>query len=736
MKVNFTRVKRTAGSLAVLALINAYGTGLAFAAEGDAATNAESGKTGPAVDLGTVTVQGRNLLPTYLENIPGGTSIASKEDLEKGSITGIPEALKYQAGVFAPQANGREDGRFSLRGSGLIRGADSWHTGVQFLLDGIPLLSNEGYPFQYADPLFYNYIEVLRGANGFEYGSTVAGGSVNYVPHTGYNSSPFQVRQTSGSWNTSKTQVSSGQVIGDLDYYVSATKYHTDGYRNRSNWDSTRLFTDVGYKITDDLNTRVYFEYGYENFQNASALLLDDALNHPKLNGNLVSPGVYTPLTTNRYDKEYFLIGDKTNYTINDASSVEAGFIYKYFPLLNANASTAANTTQTFYDIHDWTWNINYKRTDKVLGGRENNLKLATIGNYVTDGSGSHIVRTDLPGNPEIGRTNFANSYDLQLIAQDDIEAINNLWVTAGLAATNQSRNINFETPAALKSKSIEQDFFHWLPKLAVRYDFNPKLQVYANYGRTTELSLPHNYPTTGGTPSTYNGINVIGPQTANSFEIGTRGEYGIFRWNLTAYRQYIHDEILNKQTAAATATTPAKFIQQNAVTPTIHQGIEANLDLAVWRADSSAGSWRKGQHGLTLRQALTFNDFYFDGDPVLHNNELPGVPRALYQAGLEYEHPNGFYAGVDTEIASSYEADFANTIHAPDYILWNAKVGYSSPGKGNTWRVFLEGRNLANERYVETITPTQDAAGNYAKANVFTPGVGRSVTIGFEYDY
>ncbi|CAG0990078.1 hypothetical protein MTYP_02236 [Methylophilaceae bacterium] len=750
MKFDFTQFKRTAGSIAVLAFINAQVPGYSFAEEADnkgasapaaqnqaeTAAEPESGVArteGPAIDLGTVTVQGRNLLPTYVDNVPGGTSISSKQELEKGTLTSIPDALKYQAGVYAPSSDGREGARYSMRGSGIIRGANAWHTGIQFLLDGIPLTTAEGYPFQYAEPLFYNYIEVLRGANGFEYGATTAGGSINFVPHSGYNSSPFQVRHTFGSWNTNKTQISTGGVKGPLDYYVSATTYHTDGFRDRSGWDSHRLFANVGAQLTDDLNTRFYFEYGYEDFKNTANLLLKDALKNPKVNGTYnAATGKYTELTTNRYDKLFVLLGNKTSYNIDDDSSIEGGVLLKYFPLINNNDNPAAATTYTRYRIFDVAYSSAYKRQDEVLGGRQNNLKIGVIGNYIFEPSYSDTYGrwTGL----KTQEASFEGSLDTQFIVQNEIEAFDNFWLTTGVAATWQRRYIDIKAPAAASNEDLDQNFFHLLPKLAVRYDINPKFQIYANYGKTTELPLPHNYMRSAG--GVYVGNWDVGPQIANSFEVGTRGEAGISRWNITAYRQVIDDEILQVQLTPATPVLPATSRMANADSDTIHQGIEASLDIALWRSSDGGTPWRSGAHGVTLRQAFTFSDFKFDNSRQFGDNSLPGIPRRFYQAGLNYEHPSGFYAGVDGEYASDYAADFANSIHAPSYTVWGAKLGYVKPGKNNTYRVFVEGRNLGDKRYVTSVTPTFDANGLYDRAAVFAPGVGRNVTFGFEYNY
>jgi hypothetical protein len=85
---------------------------------------------------------------------------------------------------------------------------------------------------------------------------------------------------------------------------------------------------------------------------------------------------------------------------------------------------------------------------------------------------------------------------------------------------------------------------------------------------------------------------------------------------------------------------------------PTVHQGIEAGLD---WRI---APQWR-------LRQTYAFSDFFFDGDKVYGDNDLPVVPPHLYRAELRYDHPAGWfvaptvYSGVTPDMTIAREEIF-----------------------------------------------------------------------------
>lgn len=88
--------------------------------------------------------------------------------------------------------------------------------------DGLPLTGPGGTPYELKDPLWQSRVEVLRGANGFDQGA-LPGGSVNYVTRTGYDAPKLQVRHEAGSRGYGQREISSGQVLGDADYYISLT---------------------------------------------------------------------------------------------------------------------------------------------------------------------------------------------------------------------------------------------------------------------------------------------------------------------------------------------------------------------------------------------------------------------------------------------------------------------------------------------------------------------------------
>jgi iron complex outermembrane receptor protein len=703
----------------------------ALAAAAPAAADAAlAASAAPAADaaaasgaVGEVVVTAvRNRVPT-LKDIAGNSTVITADHIERGRISTVADALKYEPGLLAQSATGTEATRFSMRGSGIIRGATSWGTGIQMMFDGLPLTTPEGSPYEYYEPLANNYIEVYRGANAFDYGPTTQGGAINYVPHTGYDSSPLLARVEGGTFGYNRQQVSSGQVIGPLDYYVSYTHFGTDGFRDGNSSYSERLLGDVGYRLTDKLKTRIYFEWAAQNTRNASSLTLAQIAADPQTN---------TTTSGNRREKGSTVLGDRTTYEIDDTSSLEGGFLYKNYPLRNQGGTAPGN-----WDIKDLALSARYKRQDTLFGDHRSNTEVAWLYADILPNStnrGYNATRS-----VELFEATF-RGYDNTLLVKNDLETIPNLWLTTGLASIWQTRGSTVQSNVTTTPIYAAQNehYYTLAPRVGLRYDFTPHLQVYGNVSRSDEAPIAHQLPVANTvtlaplyqtlvgakTASVENVNNDIKNQTQNTVETGIRGDWSVFHWNAAAYYARIHGEILTVQTQAAVGNQPALTATTNAKGDTVHQGFEGTLDTRLWKSD---------QHQIVLHQSITLQDFHFLNDPVYGHNTLPAVPQRMYQAGLDYNHKSGFYAGVNVEsVLSRYPADFFNTIYTPAYAIWGARIGWQSPDK--KWQVFLEGNNLSDKHYAAVVAPTFNAKG--VDSAVYSPGETRNITIGLSHDF
>lgn len=198
-----------------------------------------------------------------IKSIPGGAAVVDAKEFENTRAVTIKDMLDYTPGVFAQPRYG-EEVRLSIRGSGLSR---TFHLrGIKLLQDGIPINLADGFgDFQDIDPTAFRYVEVYKGANALKYGAASLGGAVNFVTPTGYDAHKLAGKIDGGSFGTIREQLSSGQVVGNSDYYATISNLYSDGYRDHSNQNNTRLSSNVGHKFSDSLETRFYFTYADVN---------------------------------------------------------------------------------------------------------------------------------------------------------------------------------------------------------------------------------------------------------------------------------------------------------------------------------------------------------------------------------------------------------------------------------------------------------------------------------------
>lgn len=292
-----------------------------------------------------------------LERVPGGSSLITSEEIEHGRISNPADILSKEPGVFAQSTSGGEAIRLSIRGSGIQRSPLNYLAGVSVLLDGIPITTSTGVPWELVEPLAANHVEILRGGNAFEYGAKTLGGAIDYVSHTGYDSKPFQGRVEAGSYGYWRGQLSTGGVEGPLDYYLSASGFKRDGYRENSGASSVRFIGNVGYKFTPDLETRFYFRFAHEYFQVPNTLTYAQLQANPRQAAPIAAAsGWYKNIPSSIF------VGNKTKLRLDEESYVELDFAYKRFPQSGAGGPFVR------WEASDVSAALKYVREDDLNG--------------------------------------------------------------------------------------------------------------------------------------------------------------------------------------------------------------------------------------------------------------------------------------------------------------------------------------------------------------------------------
>lgn len=639
-----------------------------------------------------------------LHEIPGASNLVDLEQVGQGRVASNQDVLAYQPGVFA-QSAGNDGIKLSIRGSGINRAPGAHGSGVYTMFDGLPLTGPGGTPYELLEPLWLSRAEVLRGANGFDHGALALGGAINYVTHTGFDAAPLQLRYEVGSRGYAHRQISSGQVLGDLDYYVAITDSEYDGYQQHTEGSSRGIAANVGYRFNPNLETRFYLRYRETENDLAGRLTKDQIKHHPRAANPL-----YLSRDASRPQPGSTWLANKTTFYLDDDSRLEAGLVYHDYPM---DLREGANRLKVAYT--DVSGTLNYLRRD-TLFDRESKT---TVGWRTT----KHLPNTgasEFERVPDTGKRKRDFSYqgsDSVVHIGNELELAPDLWLISGLAIIYTRRESAVTYP--IGGGKVSQHDWDYAPRLGLRYDMRPGLQLYGNLSRSVEPAHP--WSLIWSSPAV-NGLQTqpieMQNQTATTLELGARGDSAIGQWDLAWYYSAVRHELLAVE--IVTGNPAAEF---NA-SPTVHQGVEAGLQSLLWE---------RGDVGkLSLRQSYTFSDFHYRDDDTFGDNRLPGIPIHYYQAELRFDWPSGFHAGLNTQMASKVQVDYANSYPADAYAILGARVGYNAPKQD--WQTWLDLRNLTNQRYAATVTPGYNDNGQDVARS--TPGEGFGVYAGVSYSF
>ncbi|MFJ1336689.1 TonB-dependent receptor family protein [Pseudomonas caricapapayae] len=658
------------------------------------------------LELGKILIEDRQqsemeVAEERLHQVPGASNLIDMQRVEQGRVASNQDVLAYQPGVFA-QSAGNDGIKLSIRGSGINRAPGSHGSGVYTMFDGLPLTGPGGTPYELFEPLWLSRAEVLRGANGFDRGALALGGAIDYITHTGHDAAPLQVRYELGSRGYAKRQVSSGQVLGDLDYYVALTDSEYDGYQEHSSGSSKGIAANVGYRFSPSLETRFYLRYRETENDLAGRLSKEQIKHHPR-----DANPAYLTRDDSRPQPGSTWVGNKTTFYLDDDSRLETGLVYHDYPMDLREGPMRLKVAYT-----DVSGTLNYFRRDTLFGHESKTTVGWRTTKHLPNSGASQFARKDDITGARSRDFSYQGS-DTVVHIGNDLELVPDLWLTSGLAMIYTRRESDVSFP--VDGGKVSQHDWDYAPRLGLRYDINPQLQVYGNLSRSVEP--PHPWSLIWSSTSATQPIEMHN-QTATTLELGARGESSIGRWDLAWYYSDVRHELLAVEIVQG---MPAKEFNAS---PTVHQGIEAGLDSLIWE--------RGGVGRLSLRQAYTFSDFHYRDDDVFGDNRLPGIPMHYYQAELRFDLPSGLYAGINTQMASKVQVDYANSYPADAYALLGATLGYNSPKQD--WQTWIDLRNLTNKRYAATVTPGYNDNGKDIAHS--TPGEGFGVYAGVSYSF
>jgi iron complex outermembrane receptor protein len=650
----------------------------------------------PSTVPGSLTVLTAQQALQQIQQTPGGIALVTADQWRNTSVSNtIKDILGYVPGVFA-QPKWGDDTRLSIRGSGLSR--NSHLRGVQLYMDGIPINTADGYgDFQEIDATAYKYVAVYKGGNALQFGANSLGGAINFVTPTGRDPFPNGVSLDMGAFGYRRLQANTGGVNGPWDGFITASTQSSDGYRDHSDGHSTRVSANIGYKFSPDFETRFYLNANDVRQRIPGTVTKASALNSPTTAApNNLALDQQRNIDTVRLANKTTIRLDDTTIEFG-AFGIDRHLMHPIFQVLDYKY----NDYGGFAKVTD----------DRNIGGYRNVL---IAGVNVINGRIDNNQYVSIAGQKgALASSSVDSSKNTSVYVEDSFYFLPKVAIVGGtqfLYATRDRRD-RFLSDG---DSSGSTEFNLWSPKGGLLWNIDPAWQAYANVSRSAEV--PSFGESAAGTGIPTIPFTSIRPQTATTYEIGTRMKRPDQSWEVTFYRSEIDSELL----CLYSANGNCNVTNANS---TMHQGIEAGAGAAILKGlfDSSPTPDK-----LWLNLSYTLNDFRFVNDPLYGNNQLPGAPRHYLRAELLYKHANGFYIGPNLEwVPQSYYVDSANTLKTEPYALLGMKAGVDN---GGTYSGYIEARNILNTTYIASASIIDKAT---ATSALFEPGTGRAVYAG-----
>lgn len=647
---------------------------------------------------GSPTVPSVASLRDTIEQTAGSVGFIDNATLLDRYQSNLRDVLRDAPGVLTQNRYGQEM-RLSVRGSGIARG---YHVrGIELLQDGIPTnLADGSGDFYEIDPMGLRATEIYKGGNALGMGASTLGGAVNFVTPTAYTAlAPAIVQVSGGSFGSVQTSGQVSRVLGNLDLLANFTASHADGWRAHETGNYGQFNGNLGYRLGPSAETRFYLGLYATNQLLPGTLTLADALGDPR------QAGAGVVAQDQARDMRVQRLANRTSVALGqgqldvDSWLIHTDMFHPIFQVLTTNGDTWGLAPR-------WrgAWQLGDQRNELTLGAR------LVGGSYHAQ---RFVNAGGAAGAPTLDSRQKAQNAEVYLENRSIVTP--QLTVVAGLKALRHERRYTDLGSGA----SDEVTYSGLNPKIGLLWTPREHLQVFANLTRSQDVPDFTDLTQTFGAASRF---TPLASQRAWTAEVGTRGEQGPLRWDLTWYRSQVRGEML--QYTVNPAIPAATFNAGR----TLHQGIElgATLTLARNLLAPNAGD------RLELSQMWNWSDFRFEGDPQHGDNAIPGAPRNVLRTALTYARADGFYITPTLDwVPGGAWVDYANTLKTPGYALLGLKFG-ATLKDGLSFYVDL--RNLTNRRYVADFAPVLDAGA--APVATFYPGTGRSIYAGMRYQF
>lgn len=534
--------------------------------------------------------------PVGVKDIPGNPTIITSAELEEGGFTSVPDALGKRAGLHVRNyANNPNQASVDIRGFG-----ENSHGRVLVLVNGRRINRPDLGPVNWSQIPIGNIdrIEVLRGAHTALYGDYAVGGVINIITRRGAEQPQTEASVMGGSYGFNSETISTSGDLGDIGYTAAIGHQSSDGYRDRSAYETWSGALSLEADPTDYLSSWLDYSFTGSEYE------LPGGLGEAQLQQDrrqAVNPD-------DDARDSFHNIGIGFGLSPNDAHEGTVDFGLSRKDIESNMASWFSFNTWTI-DTYSLSPKYVYKASPLKM---ENELTLGADATY-------DDVAVDLYGDRAHTSRNGSSKVEKETLGfyvHDALHVLDNLVLSIG--ARTESAKYSIEerdgTGGLLQDTSDTHDVEAY--NAGITYLPTEQVKLFARFDKLYRLPFLDEQITYQGWGSGFN--KNLQPESGKSYELGfDLAPSDDLDLKCTLFRMDMEDEI------AYAVTNFLTFEGSNFnMDKTRHQGVEL------------AGTWQALER-LGFYANYTFQEVEFTSG-ANNGNEVPLVPKNLLSGGFD----------------------------------------------------------------------------------------------------
>ncbi|MBW2129616.1 MAG: TonB-dependent receptor [Deltaproteobacteria bacterium] len=506
---------------------------------------AQEEENGPVAALPEVVVTGTRF-EQKVEKIPARVTVIGAEEIQKSGAQSVPDILRSLGGVFVRDLNGNGNNQ-SVDMGGFGESADR-HVAV--LINGRRVNPIDQSGVRWSDIPVENIerIEVLHGAGSVLYGDNAMGGVINIVTRDWDGVTRIASEIGVGTWDTRKGHVETAFGKEGLGVVLGATRYRTDGYRDRSGKEQTHFYSKIRCDASDTVSLFFETDVNYSKVQFPGSLTEAQMDRNRKQSVNTGDEGMDGETTFVAGVEADWGEGGQWNLHISHRNENRDSDMASWWSYMTFNVRTNGLTTQYVLD--------------RPLVGHDNRLTL-----------GLDLYKTSYEATKGFFKGARTNLYDhskrtLGGYVQNEWNVTDSLLLNVGLRYEKPVIKLGADVSGAVTNE--EKDKGEWAWNAGIAWNFKPASKAYFRVYRSFR------YPAVDEYTNLFTGAvnRSLEQESAVGYEAGVRlapvaGCYV----NIRAYWMDVKDEI----------TWNSATQQNENLDKTRHIGVEMDVRYQPW---------------------------------------------------------------------------------------------------------------------------------------------------------